>query len=229
VLLDGVDARLDYDFGNGAVIPSFPTVASYQNAMSGLLTTMSSTLHAQHLLLFGNIGAATATPGLWQRWSSLMDGSMEESWTDGSLGLAQQLGDFPAKLSYAAWSEANHKYLIEHSWNDGEAANTYGLAALLLVAGGYSSYSVSGSNYDSGAPHWFPEFDTARQLGGPAGPYSRLASGAYVRYFRYGMVVVNASTQTVTVPFGGTYSGSGVSHARSATLGPTSGLILRAG
>jgi hypothetical protein len=228
VMFDGFDARLQYEFP-GVDVPEYASVSKYLNAMTGLLRVLRNGLHQQHVTLWGNIGGATATPGLWQRWAGIMDGAMEESWTDGSLGLAQQLPDFPAKLADAAWSEAHHKYVLEHTWNTTEAGNTFGLAAALLVAGGYTSYSTNAADYGNGQTLWFPEFDTARRLGLPTGHYRRLRNGVYVRHFQHGMVVVNASTRALGVPFGGMYSGTRVAHATAARLDPTSALVLLAG
>ena len=48
-----------------------------------------------------------------------------------------------------------------------------------------------------------------------------IAGGAFQRRFANGLVVVNPTTSNVTVNFGGTYSGSGLTNATGATLGPT--------
>ena len=64
---------------------------------------------------------------------------MEESWTNGGEGPGQQVPDWSTKLDNVAWSEANGKFAILNSYNTTEAGNTYGLASMLLVAGGWSS------------------------------------------------------------------------------------------
>jgi len=201
VFLDGVGAKPDYQFGNNVVIPKYPSLASWQAAMDSFLQTMVDTAHGRGLKVMGNIGAAVATPGLWNRWSAVLDGSMEESWTDAGMGTAQQLPWFQQKLDEAAWSEAHQKYVLLHSWNDGESGNTFGLASMLLTAGGYSSYSLSNSSYVDGVTHWFPEYDAARRLGAPAGAYVRLANGVYARRFANGIVLVNP-TQSSQIGIG---------------------------
>ena len=117
-------------------------------------------------MLVGNIGGATMTSGLWQKWTTPLDGSEEESWTDGGAGLAQQISQWPAKLANVAWSEANGKLTILHSYNTTETGNTYGLASMLLATAGRSNYSTANGNYTS-YEAWYPEYTTARHSSAP--------------------------------------------------------------
>ncbi len=122
---------------------------------------------------------------------------------------------------------ANGKYEIVHSYNGGEAANMYGLATMLLAANGRASYATSNTNYTS-EENWFPEYDTAEQLGAPAGPYTVLSNGVYERSFANGIVLVNPTGNSIPAFSlgGGTYTGSGLTNVQSVSLAPTSGLIL---
>jgi hypothetical protein len=108
--------------------------------------------------------------------------------------------------------------------SDTEAVR-YGLASLLLAAGGESSFDISGD-----PPHtteqWFPEFDTARSLGAPAGAVVTLPNGVRRRDFVNGTVLVNPTTSTETVKLDGTYSGSGLRDVDAVTMARTSGLVL---
>ncbi len=225
VFLDGVGTLPDYEFGGPVAVPKYRTQASWMRAMTSFLQTMTSVVHASGLKVVANIGG----PQAWQQWASIVDGAAEESWTDGGLGLAQQLPWWKEKLQNVAWSEAHGKLALLHSFNTGEAANVYGLASMLLVAGGHTSYSTSNANY-VGAEEWFPEYGSAEHLGAPLGHYRQLRSGVYERRFANGVVVVNPTLRSVArVALHGTYSGSGFSHVRSVWLGPTSGLILLRG
>ncbi len=170
VFFDGVGAKIGYQFGGNPnlTIPEYPTVTSWQAAMYSFLANAGATIHAGGRLVIANIGGAVWTPGLWQKWNGPLDGAEEESWTDGGAGIAQQLPWWTQKLADAAWSEANGKILMLHSWNTTQAGNAYGLASMLLVAGGRSSYSTTNGNivnYEA----WYPEYGLSSFLGGPLG------------------------------------------------------------
>lgn len=83
-----------------------------------------------------------------------------------------------------------------------EAGNTYGLALLMMVSGAYSSFATNTTTC-GGAPGtssdvWWPEFNTARQLGAPLGAYTN-TGGLYTRLFQFGNVACN----TTSGPLGG--------------------------
>ncbi|MDQ6818206.1 MAG: putative glycoside hydrolase family 15 protein, partial [Actinomycetota bacterium] len=226
VFWDVVMGRLDWAMSRGLTVPQYPTQASWVGAMTSALAYIAPALRRQGLLSIGNL-SGTPNVAVWQQWAGMLDGVEEESWTDGGLGAAQQVPYWRSKLAELAWTQANGKYEIVHSYSGTESANTYGLAAMLLAANGYASYSTSNTNYTSNE-NWFPEYSLAQQLGAPAGPYVVLRNGVYERAFSNGIVLVNPSA--VWVPTfslgGGLYSGSGLSNASAASLPPTSGLIL---
>ena len=144
VFLDDANASLRWVVAGGsAASVSYTTDAAWQAAVYSFFTRVAPQLHAAGLEVVANIGGSTITPGLWQKWNTPLDGAMEESWTDGGEGLGQQVPDWSTKLENIAWSEANGKYAILNSYNTTEAGNTYGLASMLLVAGGWSSYDTA--------------------------------------------------------------------------------------
>jgi hypothetical protein len=228
VFWDGVVSTLTWELPRGTRVPEYPTLTSWQNAMYSFITNASAQLHAAGLQDIGNLCGMTLTPGLWQKWSAPLDGSEEESWTDGGQGLAQQDSDWTKKLANAAWSEANGKYALLHSYNSSRTGNTFGLASMLLVADGRTSYSTSNTNY-TWDESTFPEFTTAQQLGAPAGAYQKLSNGVYERAFSGGIVLVNPTSKPVArfSLGGGVYSGSQVTNATTASLSPNSSLILQ--
>ncbi len=233
IFLDGIAASFPFELPPNARSTSikYPTVASWQAAMYSMLAYAGHALHAHKLSVVANIGGAVLTRGLWQRWNAPLDGAEEESWTDGGLGLAQQLPWWREKLANVAWSEAHHKYAILHSYNPSEAGNVFGLASMLLVAAGHASYSTSNVNVTSDEA-WYPEYGAAQRLGGSAGRYTRLHNGVYERVFAHGLVLVNPTTHSVGRFSLGRrrYSGSGLRRAGVVSMGPISGLILtRAG
>lgn len=225
IFMDGVTAWAGWTFP-GVTAPLYTTPAAWQQATTPFVSYLGSQAHAHGLLAVANIGGSRITPGLWQRWTSLLDGSMEESWTDGGLGLTDQILDWPTKLANMAWSEAHHKYALLHSFNTSAAGNAYGLASMLLVAGGYSSYSTNNRGF--AAPEvWRGIYVTAQRLGAPTGAYRRMGNGVYVRRFRSGIVLVNPTAHSVRrFSLSGRYKLGGAVR-RSTTMAPTSGLILR--
>jgi hypothetical protein len=224
---DGINSNLAYSLapGSNPSIPQYPTIASWQAAMYSFLTNTSAAIHANKLMVIGNIGGGPSS--LWQQWNGPMDGAEEESWTDGGQGFLQQLPFWSQKLSDAAWSEANGKIMIVHSYNVTEPGNVYGLASMMLVAGGHVSYSTSNAGIVS-YEMWYPEYTLAQQLGRPLAGYQQLSNGVYERRFANGVVLSNPSALGVgTFSLGGgLYSGSGLSNVSSVSMGPTSGLIL---
>ncbi len=226
---DMVNAKLSWTLPSATTVPEYPTDASWQAAMYSMLSYAGSQLHAAGLMNVANIGGSTGFPGLWQQWNAPLDAAEEESWTDGKLGLTQQLPDWPKKLANAAWSEAHHKPVLLHSWNTTQAGNTFGLASMLLIAGGESSYSTSNGCYTN-CETWYAPYTTAQQLGAPVGPYTHPESRAFLRWYQHGLVVVNPTTNSIgTFSLGGgTYTGSGLTGASSVSMPATSAYILLA-
>jgi hypothetical protein len=223
VFLDGVTASVGWALPAGVTAPSYPTVASWQSAMYSLLSYAGPQFHSHGLLVVGNIGGAIGTPGLWERWTSVLDGSEEEDWAK-----YQNPKDWFEQMVNVAWSEANGKLSILHSDSQTEAGNTFGLASMLLVAAGRTSYSTSNANYTS-SEAWYLGYWVAQQLGGAIDAAPRLVDGVYVRRFVNGLVLVNPSNSPVGVYLGGgTYTGATMSQVQGVTMGPWTGEILLA-
>jgi putative glycosyl hydrolase-like family 15 (GHL15) protein len=223
IYFDDVTANVAWTFAPGITCPEYPTATAWQAAMYSMITYAASN---SALPIVANIGGSTAAPGLWQKWTAPLFGAEEESWTDGGAGPAQQVPFWTTKLLNVAWSEANHKLVILHSYNTSEAGNVYGLASMLLVANGESSYSTSPTYATTET--WYPEYDTAQALGVPLGSFTRAANGVYERDFQNGVVLVNPTTTSIgafTIG-GGTYSGVGLTNVSQVSMGPTSALIL---
>jgi hypothetical protein len=225
VFFDLIDGPMARDVQPGLTIPEYPTQRSWEGAMTGALAYLAPALRAQGLMVFGNVSGADSV-ATWEQWVGHLDGVEEESWTDGGAGIARQSPFWSAKLAELDWATGHGKYEFVHSYNGGEAGNTFGLASMLLVANGRASYSTSNGGVDD--ENWFPEYDTAKALGAAAGPYEVLANGVYERAFANGIVLVNpAGHQVPSFWLGGrTYAGSGIANAESVTLPATSGLIL---
>ena len=231
VFLDDIAASSVWDIPAGVVPAAYPTNAAWQGALTSLLSVATSTLHANGLLVYANLCGTVTTPGLWQQWAAITDGSEQESWTDTGGGIAADKWSWPRKLADIAWSETHGKMAILHSYNTTQAGDAFGLASMLLVANGMSSYSTSNANYTS-SENWFPEYTTAQQLGNPTGAYTQLANGVYERQFQNGIVLVNPSATAVgSFSLGGSsYNGAGVANASSLSMpGYSDDILLNAG
>jgi hypothetical protein len=179
--------------------------ANWQAGMTSFVANVSAGLHASRLLSFGNISGGNSGPQLgggpawwdaFQLWG--LDGASEESFTSGTNHLPIPFGNWQLELANEAWNEAHGKYLLANAdVGSSRALNVYGLATMLLAAGGYSSWDADSGNYYINE-FWFPEYDTALKLGTPLGPYSAQANGLYVRRFQNGSVIVNPTTKTIS-------------------------------
>jgi hypothetical protein len=227
VYLDEINASPQWDVTAGTQIPAYPTLTSWQNAMSSLLDNAVAQFHAHGLLAYANLGGTVTAPGTWQRWSGVLDGSEEEGWAGGSAGLSASPWSWASQLANVAWSEAHGKYTLIHDYYDSATPNIFGLASMLLVANGHTSFSTSNGDYTS-TENWFPVYSLAQSLGAPTGAYTKLPNGVYERQFANGIVLVNPTSSSVpSFSLGGTYSGSGLTNVSTVSMGPSSGLILQ--
>jgi hypothetical protein len=110
---------------------------------------------------------------------------------------------------------------VSHSSNDDGLAARYGYATMLLAGAGNASFAMHG---DYTNENWFEVYDYA--IGTPAAAETKDASGVHRRKFSNGLVLVNPTAASVSVQFGGAYTGSGLTNATAATLQPHSALVL---
>jgi len=189
-----------------------------------------------------NLSGAEGAPGqaptaVWDQWNDEVSGAMEESFVGSYLGTSVPYAQWQGELADEQWSEANGKYeMAVHYDPNGnqESLDTYGLASMLLNAGGMTSYSSESESTSLPAATYdfWPEYTAAQTLGAPSGAYTTVTSGGatvYERKFANGIVVVNpTASASASVPLGATYSGTGnePSSATSVTLPAQSGMIL---
>jgi hypothetical protein len=227
VFFDMVIGDLSSLLDPGVNVPRYARPGSWSDALTAALGRMVPVLHAAGLIAVGNLALAPDVT-TWEGWAGELDGVEEESWTDGGLGPRQQVPFFMTKLDELAWTQHHQEYELVHSFGSGAQANTYGLAAMLLVAAGTASYSTSNVDY-SADEQWYSVYGTARRLGPPSGSFERLHNGVLERRFAHGLVLVNPqSTRAGSIALGGRYTGSGLTRVTTASLPATSGLILHA-
>jgi hypothetical protein len=214
VFLDGAPSSVHWAQLPTACTPSPPAAATcasdanFQKAMTAALGYVTSTLHANGLRAFVNISGGNVTfccqggPAIWQQYVSRVDGAMQEAWTYGTNHLPLPGTEVQAGLLNTAWSEAHGKYtLVNDDITKCESCSDYGLATMLLVGGGHSSYDIANGIYTGTSNGvWWPSYTTAQSLGVPLGAYTTLADGLMVRHFASGYVVVNDTAAAISDP-----------------------------
>jgi hypothetical protein len=103
-----------------------------------------------------------------------------------------------------------------------DAWRQYALATYLMGAQGKSSFFFS-TSFQISRTTLLPWYTTA--LGTPSGQYA-LASGVYQRAYASGLVLVNPDSKPHTVTLSRTYYTLARQAITSATMGPSSGLLL---
>jgi hypothetical protein len=208
---------------------------AWQNNTLVLLKQIAAYDQASGMKSIINDGSGTSAQ--WDAWGGLtgISGQMEESCIGFSDGRPVPYSQWQIEVANMRWSESNHRYAMCLHYDDGqdrESPDTYGLASMLLVADGYSSYNSTVTRLSQGSFAWWPEYTTAQNLGVPTSGYTTIRSGSatvYERRFANGIVVVNpTSASSGTVALGGTYSGTGnePTHVSSVMLRPQTGLVL---
>ena len=177
--------------------------ANWQNAMAGALTYLSGRLHAAHLMVIGNVvggdvpNVGGGGPALWRRYNRPMDGAMEESWVYGTNHRPLPASRVQAGISNVAWSEANGKYtIVNDDITNCSSCSGYGMAALMLVGQGHSSYDLSSGSYTTYSK-WWDSYGKGAGMGVALGKYDTLKDGLLVRHFLNGLIVVNDTANPI--------------------------------
>jgi hypothetical protein len=208
-------------------VAKYPSDKEYADATGSALAAIAPRFHDAGKRMMINLGGSWADQmGVVAGWLRLVDGAMDEQFTkfgtvpgEGYVTGAQ----WEAQLSEVKSTErAGKRFLgVAHSSPDDRDAARYGWATLLLGAEGSSDFAL---HSDYTRELWFPEYDL--DLGAPRGDAVRERTGVHRRRFSKGLVLVNPTTTSVPVRFGGRYTGSGLRNATSAVMGAHTGLVL---
>jgi hypothetical protein len=210
-----------------ARVAKYPTDAQYAAATGSALASIGPRLRAAGKLVIPNFGRWRAYRSTVDPWLDHVSGAMDEmfgKWGDTTPDVGFIVGnEWKRQLGEIALAESKGKYFlgVSHSLNTDARAARYGWATLLLAAAGRSRFTHHGDYVNE---TWFPEYELP--IGEPTGASTEDASGVHRRAFTNGLVVVNPTTAAVTVSFGGSYSGSGLSAATGATMPSGSALVL---
>lgn len=225
VFADDTNPTMQYHYTVSAVA-KYPSDAAYGAATGAMLKAVGPRIRAANKLIIPNMGAWRVYRPVVSTWLDSVDGGMEEQFT--KWGTTPDAGyapeaDWKLMLGAQKDAEAKGKYFlgVAHSANTDQAAARYGWATTLLAADGRSSFALHG---DYTNETWFPEYDY--DLGAPAGVETAESSGVHRRLYANGLVLVNPTAATQTATLNGTYSGSGLVAATTATMAAHTGLVL---
>jgi hypothetical protein len=204
------------------VAARYPTDASVQAATYSALRLVGSALRRAGVRSVFNVGFAPMFAGLWQRWLTPVGGLEQEYYlsytTEPDATGAAWLGYQSEVSSCAAAGKSCWFHVGQESSAVTARAAAYGLASYLLAADGRQVFATGDA---TSAPV------ASLALGVPVKPM--IAAGqAFLRYFTLGVAVVNPSPASVVVPLGGIYLIANGHPATTISLGPGSGVVLRA-
>jgi len=227
VMADDANPTMEWHFDHADVL-RYPTPAAWQQATGAALAAIGARFRSAGRLVFGNFGFWKSYPAVVSGWLRHVDGGLEEWFVKtGTTGARDSyIGGrlWEIGLQQVKDTEAQGKAFlgITHSANGDAAAARYGWATLLLAAGGRSSFAL---HEDYANENWFPEYEY--DLGEPLEAESAEPTGVHRRRFANGLVLVNPSSASARVSFGGVYSGSGLPRSSGAEMSPRSALVLR--
>jgi hypothetical protein len=227
VFIDDTNPTMRYHY-DVASVAKYPSDAAYSAATGSALASIGPAIHSGGKLVLCNFGTWRLYRSVVNGWLNNVDGGMEEQFTKwggptAGSGYAPA-ADWNLMLGAEKDAQSKGKYFmgVSHSAATDAQATRYGWATTLLAAGGRASFSMH-ADYTN-EPLWIPEYDYA--IGDPSGTETADSNGVHRRAFSNGLVLVNPTASSQAVSFGGTYDGSGLSAATSATMAPNSGLVL---
>ncbi|HET6547365.1 MAG TPA: putative glycoside hydrolase [Solirubrobacter sp.] len=225
VFMDDTNPTMKYHY-KVSEVAKYPSDAQYAAATRSALASIGPRIRAAGKLIVPNFGAWREYRATVNDWLQYVDGGMEEmlaKWSmDPGVGYLPAI-DWTWQLDAIKLTQSQGKiYLgVTHGAVSDPAAARYGWATVLLAGQGSANYAFEKDYADQ---QWLPEFDY--DLGAALGDEAADTAGVHRRAFAKGLVVVNPTAQTVAVGFGGTYSGSGLTNATQATMGPHTALVL---
>lgn len=208
-------------------IAKYSTDAAYQGAIGSMLAYAGPRIQAAGKLAVPNMGSWSEYPEVVEGWLKYVSGGVDEMFAKWSSTPGQGYRDasgWQTQIEEIQSTERMGKIFlaITQAEASDEQAIRYGWGSVLLGADGHTAYSAA-ANYSS--EEWCNECET--QIGEPTSVATKVVGGVWERSFTGGLVVVNPTTATVGVNLGGTYSGSGLADATTATMPANTALVLQ--
>jgi Hypothetical glycosyl hydrolase family 15 len=230
VLMDDTNTTMRYHFNPASKLAQYPTDSAYQKAVRSMLEYVGPAIQAAGKLALPNVGSWSEYPAVVREWLPFVSGGMDEMFVKWSLSAGQGYRgshEWETQVGEIATTEAMGKHFI--ALTQAEPSDIlgarYGWASALLAGNGHTVFKAS--NGHTGEETWLGDYET--ELGAPTANAAAIGNGAWQRPFANGLVVVNPTTSSVSVNFGGTYSGDGLNNATGATLGPHGAVVLTRG
>jgi Hypothetical glycosyl hydrolase family 15 len=228
VMMDDTNTTNRYHFSNIARVSKYPTDASYQHAVRSMLEVVGPAIQAAGKLAIPNMGSWSENPTAVKEWLPYVSGGMDEMFVKWSKTAGQGYrgaGEWETQVGEIATTESMGKDFIaltQAEPSDIQGAR-YGWASTLMASDSHTVFMAS--NGQAGNETWLSDYETP--IGEPVAKAVRLSNGAWERKFTNGLVVVNPTTSSQQVNFGGeAYSGDGLTAATGATLGAHSAVVL---
>lgn len=225
VFIDDCNATMKYAYEPSRVA-KYPNDSTYSAAMESAVSYIGPRITASGKLAIANFATWVEYPDTYNRWLGYLSGALDEMFVKWGRGAGEGYRDqwqWEQQVEEAQFAAAQGKSFLaftQGSKGDTQAAR-YGYASLLLGGDSQASYAFT-PNYTSES--WLPEYEY--DLGKATGAMSAESSGVHRRAFERGLVLVNPTSSTRAVTFGGTYSGSGLTEATGASMPPHSALVL---
>jgi hypothetical protein len=225
VFLDDVNPTMKYSTDETQVA-KYPNDAAYSAATESALAYIGPRIQAGGKLAIANFATWVEYPTTQNNWLQYVNGALDEmfvKWGRNSGEGYRPESQWQRQLEEVKYAASQGKQFIgftQGSSGETQAAR-FGFGTVLLGTNGTASYAFTP---DYTQETWLPEYDY--DLGNPTGAETRDSNGVHRRSFEKGLVLVNPTSSNQTVSFGGTYSGSGLTNATSATMPPKTALIL---
>jgi hypothetical protein len=225
VFADDTNPTIRYHY-DVASVAKYPSDATYGAATGSMLAFAGPRIRAAGKLIIPNMGSWRAYRSVVDGWLDSVSGGMDEMFTKWGATAADGYvtgSEWETQLGEMKATEAKGKVFlgVAHSATGDATAARYGWATTLLAGGANSSYALQ-PDYTNET--WFADYDLP--LGAPAAAETRDPSGVHRRRFDNGLVLVNPTSAGVSVSFGGSYSGSGLTNASAAVMAPHTALVL---
>jgi putative glycosyl hydrolase-like family 15 (GHL15) protein len=225
VFIDDPNPTMKYAY-DPSQVAKYPSDTAYSAAMESALSYIGPRIQSRGKLAIANFATWVEYTSTCDNWLQYLSGALDEmfvKWSRSSGEGYRPESQWLRQLEEVKYAASQGKQFI--GFTQGASGETqaarFGYGTVLLGSAGSASYAFT-PNYTSET--WMPEYEY--ELGAPTASETRDSNGVHRRSFEKGLVLVNPTGSTQSVSFGGTYSGSGLSNATSASMPAHSALIL---
>ncbi|MEP9361489.1 putative glycoside hydrolase [Nocardioides sp. CN2-186] len=226
VMMDDVLTRLSHTTVDNRMSTAIPDDQAQFDATGSFLAGVAPQIRKAGYLAVPNVSLEwnnwRHALGDWTRYVSGWENEHFTNWYDAPDRFVG--ADWRWKVDMATWLANRDVPLLAVSYGsaDDQVGQTYHRATWLLTWNGHTGASSYVPD-EVASSHWLPA--ATRSVGSPSGPAVELADGTWIRAYTGGIVAVNPTAETHTVPLGGQYVRRSA-RVSSVQLAPTTGAIL---